>query len=631
MDGRRFAWRALAPLCLFLLAVPPAFAQTALEDADITAMGGQIAELQAKIADLEAKLENLKVKSLEVEGVMVARETSEGAEVSVGSGENQILMTVGAGGELSIGKDGGQQIALSVGEDQIDLLLGAPEGAGIHILQKDSGGEVAIKSDEGKVARMSLTDDGGEVILQDGGHTITLSLRSGGSELTLLKDGKTISLKETGDGGSLAFGPSGGASVTLVAAGDGGSLTIGKSGGKNAKLSQEGGSPTLSLGTGSNPEVKLTNVGSGGELSFGGQSTKAKLSSNESGGTLELGDPAAARVRLGTPDGDPIVEVGNAENRTVLHAGAESTGLEVKSAPGVAQVGNFESKWGLALSNGGNPQILVGQEGATHNTVNIYEGGNEPKVTLRAGTDGGDLFIGEGLGNAPVVLSTEAGDAKLYLGTESGKHIELKHEGSDDSVSLIGTSNVIRMVSEGSDIGVKVESSFGHLDTGVFNGQWGYNLEDSQGQLIAGLGHTAGKAMALRLYDDGALIAAVGSAPDNTGGTVRTYNGGNATAVMGSDQGGGVVAAFKDGQAIAQLSAGANPSISLFTSSGTAVASLSYSSSKSGGNVTTRDNGGKGVFSAGAASDGGGEACVIRDGDKGYCLGIGLPLMGGGN
>jgi hypothetical protein len=107
--------------------------------------------------------------------------------------------------------------------------------------------------------------------------------------------------------------------------------------------------------------------------------------------------------------------------------------------------------------------------------------------------------------------------------------------------------------------------------------------------------------------------------------------GNNATAVMGADQGGGVVAAFKDGQAIAQLSAGANPSISLFNSSGTSVASLSYSSSKSGGNVTTRDNGGNGVFSAGSASDGGGEACVIRDGGKGYCLGIGLPLMGGGN
>ena len=65
--------------------------------------------------------------------------------------------------------------------------------------------------------------------------------------------------------------------------------------------------------------------------------------------------------------------------------------------------------------------------------------------------------------------------------------------------------------------------------------------------------------------------------------------------------------------------------------SGVPIATLSQSSHGNGGNVTASDGGGNGVFSAGAASDGGGEACVVRDNGKGFCLGIGLPGMGSGN
>ncbi|MCE9522831.1 MAG: hypothetical protein K8S25_10420 [Alphaproteobacteria bacterium] len=63
-----------------------------------------------------------------------------------------------------------------------------------------------------------------------------------------------------------------------------------------------------------------------------------------------------------------------------------------------------------------------------------------------------------------------------------------------------------------------------------------------------------------------------------------------------------------------------------------AVAFLTKSSGGDGGNVTVSLNNGFGVFSAGAAQDGGGEACVNRVTGGGQqrraCLGIELPSMG---
>ena len=50
-----------------------------------------------------------------------------------------------------------------------------------------------------------------------------------------------------------------------------------------------------------------------------------------------------------------------------------------------------------------------------------------------------------------------------------------------------------------------------------------------------------------------------------------------------------------------------------------------------GGNVSTYGPGGEQVFSAGSVGGGGGDACVWRKSElKLTCLGIGLPLGGGG-
>ena len=60
-------------------------------------------------------------------------------------------------------------------------------------------------------------------------------------------------------------------------------------------------------------------------------------------------------------------------------------------------------------------------------------------------------------------------------------------------------------------------------------------------------------------------------------------------------------------------------------------AALRKSKSTEGGNVSTYGPGGEQVFSAGSVGGGGGDACVWRKSElKLTCLGIGLPLGGGG-
>jgi hypothetical protein len=151
-------------------------------------------------------------------------------------------------------------------------------------------------------------------------------------------------------------------------------------------------------------------------------------------------------------------------------------------------------------------------------------------------------------------------------------------------------------------------------------------------QPMVNLGFFEGRPPALRVFGNGTQIAAVGPGPDG-GGTVRVFpsNGGTSYAQMDAFPSGGYIGAFlPNGSPFAAFD-GQERVIAVYNSAALPVATLGLGSNGSGGNVTARDSGGSGVFSAGSANDGGGEACVIRQNGKIFCLGIGLPGMGSGN
>lgn len=136
---------------------------------------------------------------------------------------------------------------------------------------------------------------------------------------------------------------------------------------------------------------------------------------------------------------------------------------------------------------------------------------------------------------------------------------------------------------------------------------------------------------AVRVHKDGAaFVAGIGQATNGAGLAVVMDQSGDLAANMnGTDR---RVAVYRNGTSLAGMVAEERGGTVAVYEGANAIAYLTKSSAGDGGNVTTTLNNGDGVFSAGAAQDGGGEACVSRvtgGGQKrGACLGIELPSMG---
>lgn len=168
------------------------------------------------------------------------------------------------------------------------------------------------------------------------------------------------------------------------------------------------------------------------------------------------------------------------------------------------------------------------------------------------------------------------------------------------------TGKVILRVAEkvSSTVGDGAQVTIGAGDAG----NYGVRVYKDGNTFVAGVGQARGGAgLVAVMDDDGSLVASM-SARDRS---VSVYQGDQAAASLVLDDSGGTVAIYQGTQAVAYLT---------------------RSSHGNGGNVTLTDGKGFGVFSAGAASDGGGEACLNRvtggGKQRNVCLGIELPSMG---
>ncbi len=154
-------------------------------------------------------------------------------------------------------------------------------------------------------------------------------------------------------------------------------------------------------------------------------------------------------------------------------------------------------------------------------------------------------------------------------------------------------------------------------------------------QVAVELGPGSKNNTALRIFgDSGHLVAAIGVDVEGQG-AVRVANTAGATvASMQAEEGGGGVYAISNGAPVAGIVSSEGHGVIAVYNKSTPVAFLGRSSGGDGGNVTVSLNDGSGVFSAGAAQDGAGEACVNRKTQAGTarlaCLGLGLPSAGMG-
>lgn len=139
-------------------------------------------------------------------------------------------------------------------------------------------------------------------------------------------------------------------------------------------------------------------------------------------------------------------------------------------------------------------------------------------------------------------------------------------------------------------------------------GNYAVRVHKDGGALVAGVGQSRGGAgLVAVMNENGGLVASMSARDRN----VSVYQGEHAAASLVVDERGGSVVVYQGTQPVAYLT---------------------RSSHGDGGNVTLADGKGFGVFSAGAASDGGGEACLNRvtggGKQRNVCLGVELPSMG---
>jgi hypothetical protein len=157
-------------------------------------------------------------------------------------------------------------------------------------------------------------------------------------------------------------------------------------------------------------------------------------------------------------------------------------------------------------------------------------------------------------------------------------------------------------------------------------------LANGRAAVEMGFGPRGNARMAV-LTPGGVPAAVMGVGPEGIAAVqVYTKGGQLSAALQGDGAGGATVGVSRDGRNfLAALGLGdKGGSVVVRNDAAAAVAALQLGSNGTGGNVTLYDAAGRGVFSAGNATGGWGEACVTRQTGRTHCLGIGLPGMGVG-
>lgn len=232
------------------------------------------------------------------------------------------------------------------------------------------------------------------------------------------------------------------------------------------------------------------------------------------------------------------------------------------------------------------------------------------KTILKLSADG-YLLLGSDGGSQVALIAQPGAPAKV--GVQSGAYaVQLSAGNGKALVDVLNTeTQTVSLVAANDQVGLTVEKD---------------------GKTAAGLGSVPGKAVALRLYDKaGRTVAAAGENPSTSGtGIIYVGNGSkNSAALAANSDGSGVVHAFANDGTVGAGLIGAERLVGAYNKAGNAVVTIGKSENSEGGNVTSRDPNGEGVFRAGYRSDiGGGEACVNRV-KKGrtICLGINVGAI----
>jgi hypothetical protein len=388
-----------------------------------------------------------------------------------------------------------------------------------------------------------------------------------------------------------------------------------------------------------------------------------RITMDDEGPQLSMKRGGADRASLGATEGEDTGlriydDAGALVARVSVEAGKGAIDV-IDNDSSVASLGAGDDGGALVLNTtGGEPSLWAGTLGGD-GYINVFGSGGQLVARIKANDDGQGAFdvVKDDITAASL---TAADGGSLLINTSSGElGVWVGASGSDGSVNVFSSGNSVASMAAkdghgGIDViegGVEVASlnaSVGDgllllrdgggalgVSAGTVSGNGFVEVYRSGEMLAASLGPGAASNTALRIFGDGdAVVAAIGSDAQGQGGVRVSNSQGEVVASMTAGPNGGGVHALKNGLPVASIVAEERTGVVAVYNEGTPVAYLNRSSGGDGGNITVTMNDGAGIFSAGAAQDGAGEACVDRKTQAGTeriaCLGLGLPSAGMG-
>ena len=333
------------------------------------------------------------------------------------AGKHARLDTEGAGGLLSLGRGAEPAVTLEAGNDGGQLLLGPGGEATLRLMGKSGGGTIEAGDPEGKRLQMGINPVGDPVVqLADEERRVVLALSAElqGALVASAEGGVTIGKSESGWG-----------------------LQLSKQGAMLASLGiwqQE--PPGLRLFSNDAATVALKAQDAGGELVFGAGQPKVKLTTNDTGGQMELGPPDGTRVQVGAFNDRAVVQVAQGDDRANLVVSAEQVGVGARTGEGFAEFGKGSEGFGVLLSQQGQPLAGLGTLAGRGVALRIYDEGAQV-AAVGAGEDGGGTVrvFPAGGGSSSVQLDA-LGNGGLITVFDSGGSPAAALDGIDRLVAL---------------------------------------------------------------------------------------------------------------------------------------------------------------------------------------------------
>ncbi|HKY94006.1 MAG TPA: hypothetical protein VJL84_01820 [Kiloniellales bacterium] len=553
------------------------------------AQSEEVAALEARIKALEDKLAEIEQDGLKVKGPFSVVNAA-------GNPIFQVMQGSGDGVFVFIGGEGGTS-----GGAKILMEAGTSASAGGVITVNGSGGSTpAFQAGEigGKAQAIVGDKAAGHVLLSSDGSAVEVTAQQAEGKLVKMElSGETAAVKAESNGSVTTLGEAGG-TVGVV-------LEIG--GSKKAELSKwadrqyasvriYGGADAVAAGLGvdiNNPNAGLLTVFSSGD-------TNGVVLNGE--GTVAVKRDGTEKIKLDATK-QTITMSGSTPDLIKLDAGKQT--LTVKGTGSQQMV--VEGAKGFTAQNGEKKLATLGFSSAgTNGQLWVFSGSGFPVLSATAEGSGGEVIVGDE-STPHIKLSTDNGQAEIAA-----------EGGGQNAIAMLAASGMaqLRADTEG------YATAFGKLD-----GQVGMTIEAGNRLLGEFSKPNDRNAASLRVYgSSGQIVAGLGGQSGDAETGLVVASGPSGQAMLTGEGWLGL----KENDALKVVASAADKVIALYGAGSEYIVTLSPGSS-GGGNITTYDTGGTGVFSAGAATDGGGEACVIRQGNKLHCLGVGLPLMGGGN